>query len=234
MRRGGRCSSCAMLTASHRDRARPVRSSRRRIGYTVPLKRSSWAAPVPVGRQNSIARPVDSVHIVHNHRVVSTAYVSGRVPSRYERLVARQARAARTSKSNLVARYVIDPVTLLHLLDNDLPLNPGNQLVAPNSIRSEALQLLLDDVRRGARTAKEAVALHTRMTELRMRLLGDRGSRDMAWRITQTHDWDSIRDAEYLAITKLQADAFVTVDAGFAARADGIVPLADLQALLDA
>ena len=108
MRRGGRCSSCAMLTASHRDRARPVRSSRRRIGYTVPLKRSSWAAPVPVGRQNSIARPVDSVHIVHNHRVVSTAYVSGRVPSRYERLVARQARAARTSKSNLVARYVIE------------------------------------------------------------------------------------------------------------------------------
>jgi uncharacterized protein (DUF433 family) len=48
------------------------------------------------------------VHIVHNHRVVSTAYVSGRVPSRYERLVARQARAARTSKSNLVARYVIE------------------------------------------------------------------------------------------------------------------------------
>lgn len=37
-----------------------------------------------------------------------SAYVSGRVPSRYERLVARQARAARTSKSDLVARYVIE------------------------------------------------------------------------------------------------------------------------------
>ncbi len=39
---------------------------------------------------------------------MSTAYVSGRVPSRFERLVAKQARAARTSKSNLVARYVIE------------------------------------------------------------------------------------------------------------------------------
>src|SRR5437667_5588899 len=39
---------------------------------------------------------------------MSTAYVSGRVPARYERLVTKQARAARTSKSNLVARYVIE------------------------------------------------------------------------------------------------------------------------------
>ena len=39
---------------------------------------------------------------------MSTAYVSGRVPARYERLVARQARASRTSKSDLVARYVIE------------------------------------------------------------------------------------------------------------------------------
>jgi uncharacterized protein (DUF433 family) len=39
---------------------------------------------------------------------VNTAYVSGRVPARYERLVAKQARAARTSKSDLVARYVIE------------------------------------------------------------------------------------------------------------------------------
>jgi uncharacterized protein (DUF433 family) len=39
---------------------------------------------------------------------MGSAYVSGRVPARYERLVAKQARAARTSKSDLVARYVIE------------------------------------------------------------------------------------------------------------------------------
>jgi hypothetical protein len=39
---------------------------------------------------------------------MNSAYVSGRVPARYERLVTKQARAARTSKSDLVARYVIE------------------------------------------------------------------------------------------------------------------------------
>ena len=39
---------------------------------------------------------------------MSTAYVSARVPANYERLVTKQARAARTSKSDLVARYVIE------------------------------------------------------------------------------------------------------------------------------
>jgi hypothetical protein len=39
---------------------------------------------------------------------MSSAYVSGRVPSRFERLIVKQARAAKTSKSDLVARYVIE------------------------------------------------------------------------------------------------------------------------------
>ncbi len=51
---------------------------------------------------------LDFVHTVHKTGLMSVAYVSGRVPARYERLVAKQARAAKTSKSNLVARYVIE------------------------------------------------------------------------------------------------------------------------------
>jgi uncharacterized protein (DUF433 family) len=39
---------------------------------------------------------------------MSTAYVSGRVPVRFEKLVVKQARSAGTSKSDLVARYVIE------------------------------------------------------------------------------------------------------------------------------
>ena len=39
---------------------------------------------------------------------MNTAYVSGRVPPRYTRLVVKQARAAKTSKSDLVARYVME------------------------------------------------------------------------------------------------------------------------------
>ena len=40
--------------------------------------------------------------------LMSTAYISGRVPARYARLVVKQARAAKTSKSDLVARYVVE------------------------------------------------------------------------------------------------------------------------------
>ena len=61
-------------------------------------------------------RWLDFVHNVHKIAAVSTAYVSGRVPPRYERLVVKQARAAKTSKSDLVARYVIEKS-----LENEFP-----------------------------------------------------------------------------------------------------------------
>ena len=48
------------------------------------------------------------VHSVQTLTGMSSAYVSGRVPARFERLVTKQARAAGTSRSNLVARYVIE------------------------------------------------------------------------------------------------------------------------------
>src|SRR5436190_24058511 len=51
---------------------------------------------------------LDFVHNVHNSCSMSSAYVAGRVPSRFERLVVKQARAAKTSKSDLVARYVME------------------------------------------------------------------------------------------------------------------------------
>jgi predicted nucleic acid-binding protein len=131
-----------------------------------------------------------------------------------------------------VTHYGIDAPTLLHLVDHDLPVDPDHQLVAPNSIRSHALELLLHDVRRGEREEKAALALHERMTELKIRVLGDRVSRRTAWTIARDHDWDSLRDAEYLAVAKLQADSLVTTDPGLAAKAAGVVPVAPLTVLL--
>lgn len=51
---------------------------------------------------------IDFVHTVHKTSLVKTAYVSARVPLRYERLVSKQARAAKTSKSDLASRYLIE------------------------------------------------------------------------------------------------------------------------------
>ena len=133
-----------------------------------------------------------------------------------------------------MARYVIDAPTLLYLVDTGLRVAPGHQLVAPSSVRSEALQLLLNDVRAGKRTEAAALEAHGRMTEIKIRLLGDRVSRRTAWQVARQHDWDTLRDAEYIALTRLQADALVTVDPRLAAAARGTVAVASVEDLLTA
>jgi hypothetical protein len=131
-----------------------------------------------------------------------------------------------------MARYAIDAVTLVHLVTNDVGVAPAHQLVAPNAIRSDALSLLYAAVRRAELTERVALERHTRLTELKMRLLGDRVSRRTAWKLASEHDWDDLSAAEYLAVCSLQADAFVTVDPAMATRAKGIVPLAPVSVLL--
>lgn len=130
-----------------------------------------------------------------------------------------------------VARYVVDARALLQIASTGVPIHPDHQLVAPNSVRSEALSLLYDRVRQRELTEDEALRLHERLTEVKMRLLGDRVSRRTAWRIAREHGWDAIGDAEYLAVTLLQADALIALDASLARRAHGIVPLASIDAL---
>jgi len=131
-----------------------------------------------------------------------------------------------------MTRYVIDAPTLIHLVDAGLRVDPGHQLVAPNSIRSEALELLLRDVRAGNRTEASALQAHERMTEIKLRLLGDRVSRRTAWQVARQHDWDTLRDAEYLALTRLQADALITVDQRLAAAARDSVAISVIDDLL--
>ena len=56
-----------------------------------------------------------------------------------------------------------------------------------------------------------------------MRLLGDRVSRRTTWKIAREQGWETTYDAEYLAVTKLQADALVTVNPALAAKARDVV-----------
>jgi predicted nucleic acid-binding protein len=131
-----------------------------------------------------------------------------------------------------MSRYAIDAPTLLHIVAANITLNQSHQLVAPHLIRSQAFILLLTAMRRVE--IDEEVALHHQewITELKMRLLGDRVSRRTAWKIAREQGWDTIYDAEYIAVAKLQADALVTVDPKMAALAQGIVRVAPLQALV--
>ena len=130
-----------------------------------------------------------------------------------------------------MARYCIDAETLLHIVRSTATPHASHQLLAPSSIRSDALTLLLADVAAGRIDDAEAKALHTRMTEQRIRALGDRVSRWTAWQIAREQGWSVLHDAEHFAVTRLQADAFVTVDPARAQRAEGIVPTAEVNAL---
>ena len=132
-----------------------------------------------------------------------------------------------------MTRYVIDAPTLLHMVATGVQVSSRHQIVAPNLIRSQALSLLLQAVRHGDLTEDLALQHHERLTELKMRLLGDRVSRRTAWRIAREQDWETTYDAEYLALTKLQADALVTVNPALAAKAKSLVPLAQLEALTE-
>ncbi|MCV2392896.1 hypothetical protein OEB99_01110 [Actinotalea sp. M2MS4P-6] len=124
-------------------------------------------------------------------------------------------------------RYAIDAPTLLHLVRDGLSVDPAHRLVAPNAVRSAALQLLLAEVRAGELTERDVLELHERITEVKIRLLGDRVSRRTAWRLARELDLETIAEAEYLAVATLQADALVTVDprtAAIAARVVAVVP----------
>jgi predicted nucleic acid-binding protein len=125
-----------------------------------------------------------------------------------------------------MTRFAIDGPSVLELVRGGHTVDPAHRLVAPNSIRTDVLELLLLEVRDGRLTDSAALELHERMTEVKIRLLGDRVSRRTAWRIAREHGWSTLRSAEYLAIAKLQADALITADADLARHAEGIVPLA--------
>ena len=66
---------------------------------------------------------------------------------------------------------------------------------------------------------------------MRIRLLGDAVLRRVAWELADELGWASTYDAEYVALTRLQADALVTLDPEFARRVEGIVPTARFEAL---
>ena len=130
-----------------------------------------------------------------------------------------------------MTRFVIDAPTLLHLVTDGPPVAAGHQLVAPQLLRSQALALLFDAVRRGELAEQEALARHEATTGVKVRLLGDRVSRRVAWQIAREHGLDSTADAEYLAVTRLQADVLVSVDPAARARAEGIVPVGTVDQL---
>lgn len=124
-----------------------------------------------------------------------------------------------------MTRFAIDADVALRLVREGIA--PQHPLVGPAVLRSHVLERLYREVRSGALSDAEGRRLLDALAGLRIRLLGDRVSRAVAWRLATALDRDDPVLAEYLAVAQLQADVLVTDDPALAAAADGVVPLAD-------
>jgi predicted nucleic acid-binding protein len=128
-------------------------------------------------------------------------------------------------------RYVIMPDVARRLAEERAVIAAGHQLVAPTLLRSQLLALLYRAVRRGELTKQEAERQLNYVRGLQIRLLGDRVLQSVAWKIADQLGWPDTFDAEYVALTQLQADALITLDAEFAAAVKGLVAVAPFEVL---
>lgn len=130
-----------------------------------------------------------------------------------------------------MARYVIDVDTALRLVREGMEVDEEHQLLAPTLFRSQVLSRLHEEVTAGRLTAETAAAELDAVRALRPRLLGDAVLQRVAWQVADQLGWASTYDAEYVALTKLQADALVAGDPGLARAAAALVAVADIATL---
>jgi len=131
-----------------------------------------------------------------------------------------------------MTRFVVDCGAVLLLASEDAFEVPhGHELLAPTLLRSQTLSALHEAVHAGEIPADVARERLKRIQGIPIRLLGDAVLRRRAWELADGLGWAQTYEAEYLALTQLQADAFVTLDAGLARRVDGIVTTAPIEAL---
>jgi predicted nucleic acid-binding protein len=130
-----------------------------------------------------------------------------------------------------VTRFVIDCETLLRVAAGEIEVAPTHQLVAPTLVRSQALAALYEAAGRGDISVSDGLERVTRINSLEVRFLGDKVLQRQAWRIADKLGWETTYDAEYVALTTLQADAFVTSDPDLAAAVSALVETATVDAL---
>ena len=130
-----------------------------------------------------------------------------------------------------MTRFVVDCSTVLHLAGEELAVPDEHELLAPTLLRSQTLSALHEAVRAGELEPEIALERLEWIGKLPIRLLGDAVLRRNAWRFADQLGWAETYDAESLALTKLQGDAFVTLDKEVARAAAGVVTVATIEEL---
>jgi len=129
-------------------------------------------------------------------------------------------------------RYVIFLDAALRLFCDRSTMPDGTKLVAPALLRSQAVANLYGAARRGEIDRAEARAQLDHMRRLNIRMLGDRTLQNVSWNVAERLGWEDTFTAEYVALTKLQADAFVTLDPRLAQAAATLVPVASYDEMM--
>jgi predicted nucleic acid-binding protein len=130
-----------------------------------------------------------------------------------------------------MTRFVVDAGVVIKLASEDIEVAAEHELLAPTLVRSQTLSMLHEAVHRGDLRADVGRDRLERVGRLKIRLLGDAVLRRVAWEMADRLGRGSTFDAEYIALTKLQADALVTLSPELARAADGIVATASIDAL---
>lgn len=143
----------------------------------------------------------------------------------------RRARQRAHVASAALARFVIDCETLLRIAAGEVEVAAEHHLVAPTLVRSQALSALYQAARRGEISAADGVERVTRINSMKIRFLGDKVLQRTAWKVADQLGWETTYDAEFVALTQLQADVFVTSDSNLARAVSGLVKTATIDAL---
>ena len=130
-----------------------------------------------------------------------------------------------------MSRYVIRPDVAIALARDEAVIRDEHELLAPTLLRSQVLSQLYRAVRDGELSQQEAENAIGYVRRLKLRLLGDRVLQSVAWDVADQLDWPDTFDAEYVALTRLQADALVTLDERLAHAARRLVPVASIDDL---
>jgi predicted nucleic acid-binding protein len=130
-----------------------------------------------------------------------------------------------------MSRYVIGPDVAMQLAHDEAVIRGEHQILAPALLRSQLLSLLYQAVHRGQLTKNDAGRRLSYVRGLRIRLLGDRVLQEVAWKVADQLGWPDTLDAEYVALTKLHADALITLDRQLAEAVKDLVSVAPIDAL---
>lgn len=128
--------------------------------------------------------------------------------------------------------FVIDAPVAISLATAEAAIPPQHSLAAPTLLRSQVLALVYESVRRGEIDERAGRKMLDRTRALRIRLLGDRSLQDHAWRIAAQLNWPNTYQAEYIALTQLQADALATSDQELASAASAFVATVSPDAIM--